>query len=92
MSKKKTKISDILLKDVALVVKKLTKEDFEKPKQEIIEPVIHCPVCKSTNIEDNSIRQDNGIIGPGYASWKVTDTRCCKDCGVIFKITKNNGL
>jgi len=49
-----------------------------------------CPVCKSENITDNSQRKSNGIYGSGFSSWKVTDTRICNECGVIFKPVKGN--
>lgn len=53
----------------------------ENPKPENL----ICPVCKSTDIEDISTYQSNGILGPGHSSWKTLDVRCCKDCGVVFK-------
>lgn len=56
-------------------------------------PVIcRCPCCKSENVVDSSTWSDNGIIGPGYSSWKTTDARSCKDCGVIFKPVSGNGI
>jgi predicted Zn-ribbon and HTH transcriptional regulator len=54
--------------------------------------IIRCPVCKSENIADISTYQSNGIYGHGSRSWKTSDMRSCKDCGVIFKPVKGNGL
>lgn len=44
-----------------------------------------CPACKSTNTQDASIRENNGIYGPGAASWVVEEKSLCNDCGVYFK-------
>lgn len=44
-----------------------------------------CPACQSGNIRNDSIRKDNGIIGPGYKSWIVEEKYSCNDCGVYFK-------
>lgn len=49
-----------------------------------------CPACRSTNFSDNSTYENNGIIGPGFASWKTADSRACNDCGCIFKPIKGN--
>ena len=58
-----------------------------KPK-----PDIKCPLCKSNNISDNSTYSNNGICGPSYHSYKTSDSRCCNECGIIFKPVKGNGL
>lgn len=44
-----------------------------------------CPVCK-TNEKVSLIenRKDNGIIGPGFASWVVDAYYSCKKCGIRF--------
>ncbi len=47
-----------------------------------------CPVCKSRNTKDASVRQSNGVIGPGHASWIVDEKWLCNDCGVYFKPIK----
>lgn len=44
-----------------------------------------CPHCHSTNIRNDSIRNNNGIIGPGCRSWVVEEKYSCNDCGVYFK-------
>lgn len=44
-----------------------------------------CPNCHSTNIRNDSIRNNNGIIGPGCRSWVVEEKYSCNDCGVYFK-------
>jgi len=49
-----------------------------------------CPVCRFTDTEDVSPRADNGIIGPGHASWKLLDVRVCKFCGALFMPTRYN--
>jgi len=49
-----------------------------------------CPYCKSKNISDNSKYKNNGILGPGRRSWKISDERVCNDCGGIFKPTDTN--
>ena len=53
---------------------------------------IVCPVCKSDKIIDISTYQNNGIYGSGARRWKVSDMRCCENCGVTFKPTIGNGL
>ena len=60
------------------------KEEIGMNSSDKKEQVLCCPVCKSTEIKDMSPRKDNGIIGPGYASWKLVDLRACKKCGVVF--------
>jgi hypothetical protein len=61
-------------------------------KKEEPKLVIKCPVCKSKNISDNSTYENNGVLGPGYHSYKTSDSRSCNKCGVIFKLVKGNGL
>jgi hypothetical protein len=51
-----------------------------------------CPLCLSEDIEDISTYNSNGVYGPGFHSYKVSDFRCCKNCGIIFKPTNNNKL
>ena len=41
---------------------------------------IPCPVCGSTNISQT--RVNNGILGPGYHSWIISE--CCSNCGVML--------
>jgi ribosomal protein L37AE/L43A len=43
-----------------------------------------CPKCSSTDVKDISPRKDNGIIGPGYKSWKIVDMWLCNQCGERF--------
>jgi len=66
-----------------------TKPAKPQPKKE---EELHCPVCGSTDIEDVSTYQGNGIFGPGAASWKTFDVRCCRDCGVLFKPVKKKPI
>lgn len=49
---------------------------------------IVCPCCKSKEIEEGSVNQDNGICGPGFSSWNIFPHLFCLDCGVIFKNLK----
>lgn len=53
---------------------------------------IYCPVCKSSDVADNSTYKSNNVCGPGYHSWKTSDSRVCNVCGVVFKPTKNNQI
>jgi len=46
---------------------------------------IKCPSCKSTNKNHVVKRNDNGIFGPGYASWVVDEYFVCNKCGTMFK-------
>ena len=55
----------------------------EKKEESLI-----CPLCKSINIQDESTYQNNGVMGSGYSSWKTSDLRSCKDCGIVFKPIK----
>ena len=59
---------------------------------ELIKDKYKCPLCLSEDIEDISTYESNGIFGPGYTSWKLSDFRCCKNCGIVFKPTKNNKI
>lgn len=57
------------------------------PKEDIF-----CPVCKSKNIDDDSIYRNNGIRGPGFRTWKIKDAWSCNDCGIMFKRVRGDGL
>jgi len=59
----------------------------EKEKIEEKENLI-CPLCQSTDIQDESTYQNNGVCGPGYSSWKTSNLRSCKKCGIVFKPIK----
>jgi predicted RNA-binding Zn-ribbon protein involved in translation (DUF1610 family) len=39
-----------------------------------------CPVCGSEDVKQN--RENNGILGPGYSSWVVSEI--CNNCGVLL--------
>ena len=54
--------------------------------------ICRCPVCKSENIADNSMRENNGIYGSGFSSWKINETRVCNECGIMFVPVKGNGI
>lgn len=49
---------------------------------------VKCPVCKSTNKKHVVHRENNGVLGSGYASWITDDYFVCQDCGVMFKNIK----
>lgn len=70
------------LKIVIWVIKIISKINMEKDK--ILKP--NCPSCNGTNIIKKEIRDDNGIIGPGYESWVVDSWYSCKDCGTRFDV------
>lgn len=59
---------------------KKKKEDEEKERIN----KIPCPVCKSTNKHHHTKYKNNGIMGPGFASWLVDEYLVCLDCGVNF--------
>ena len=44
-----------------------------------------CPYCKSNNVELEEIREDNGVLGPGYNSWIIYSYYTCKDCKITFR-------
>jgi transposase-like protein len=46
---------------------------------------IKCPSCKSTSKNHVVKRNDNGIFGPGYASWIIDEYFVCNKCGTMFK-------
>jgi uncharacterized Zn finger protein len=48
------------------------------------EKVLYCPVCHTDDIRDISLRQNNGVYGPGFSSWKVIDLMACNQCGTVF--------
>jgi hypothetical protein len=62
--------------------------DYDRRTVEPVKENLICPVCGSIDIEDVSSYASNGIYGPGCASWKTFDCRCCRDCGVLFKPVK----
>lgn len=43
-----------------------------------------CPVCKSTNKKHIVKSANNGVIGPGYCSYRTADYYVCNGCGVHF--------
>lgn len=63
---------------------------FNTDEEPTATEVYVCPVCKFDITEDVSPRANNGIIGSGYASWKLLDVRACKHCGALFMPTEYN--
>ena len=57
-------------------------EQRREPGQ--LETIVNCPICGETELEDISPRESNGIIGSGFASWKIVDLRCCPNCRIII--------
>lgn len=55
-----------------------------------METVKICPSCKGSNVEVKEIRDDNGVLGPGYFSWIVDSYYRCIDCGTRFDDVNNN--
>lgn len=43
-----------------------------------------CPSCGGRHTELREKRESNGIMGPGYASWRTDSWWSCLDCGVRF--------
>lgn len=50
------------------------------------EKEITCPSCKGVNLKKKEIRDDNGVLGPGYSSWVVDSYYSCLDCGTRFDL------
>lgn len=48
-----------------------------------------CPCCKSTDIDLIQQTKNNGVMGPGFSSWVVSENFACNDCGVLFITPKN---
>jgi len=67
------------------VAKRKAEVEAEKKAEEDRIKAIKCPSCKSTSKEHVEHRNDNGIIGPGYASWVTNEYYVCKKCGTMFK-------
>jgi hypothetical protein len=44
-----------------------------------------CPVCKSENCKDVSVRKHNGVLGLGASCVVSKIEWVCNDCGVYFK-------
>lgn len=65
---------------------RLEQEAKKKKEQEETERInkIPCPACKSTNKHHHKKYENNGIIGPGSASWLTEEYLVCLDCGIHF--------
>ena len=59
--------------------------DFNYGKQEEVYVPPPCPLCKSENVIEEATYANNGIIGPGYYSYKTNSKLYCGDCGIYFK-------
>lgn len=49
-----------------------------------VEPGVICPICKTDKLEDISPRQNNGVFGSGFASWKIVELRKCPNCKIVI--------
>ena len=67
------------------VEKRRLEVEAEKKAEEDRIKAIKCPSCGSTSKDHVEHRDDNGIIGPGYASWIANEYFVCKKCGTMFK-------
>jgi protein-arginine kinase activator protein McsA len=72
------------------VEKRRLEVEAEKKAEEDRIKSLKCPSCKSTSKEFVQHRNDNGIIGPGYASWVTNEYYVCKKCGTMFKDLNKN--
>jgi transposase-like protein len=70
---------------------RLEQEAKLKKEQEENERInkIKCPICKSTNKHHHKKYQNNGIMGPGAASWITEEYLVCLNCGIHFSDLKN---
>jgi len=73
-----------------VVAKRKAEVEAEKKAEEDRIKAIKCPSCKSTSKEHAQHRNDNGIIGTGYASWITNEYYVCKKCGAMFKDLNKN--
>ena len=46
---------------------------------------LECPICKETELIDISIRDNNGVFGPGYNSWVVKEMYKCPKCKIVLQ-------
>lgn len=65
---------------------RIEREEELKKEQEEKERIdnIKCPACKSTNKRHHKKYENNGILGPGSASWIVEEYLVCLNCGIHF--------
>ena len=49
-----------------------------------------CPTCKSTNLSDKSLRESNGVFGPGHHSAVKLKMTMCNECGNLFRELGND--
>jgi hypothetical protein len=70
--------------------KRIEREAKLKKEQEEKERInkIKCPACKSINKHHHTKYQNNGILGPGAASWITEEYLICLDCGIHFSDLK----
>jgi len=57
-------------------------------RSEDIKDII-CPNCGSDYISKSTLRESNGVFGPGSAGWTVDEFYTCKDCGIRFEKIDN---
>jgi uncharacterized Zn finger protein len=49
---------------------------------------LKCPACGSEDVKDVSIRDNNGVLGPGYFSWVIAELYSCNKCQQVFRPNK----
>jgi C4-type Zn-finger protein len=49
---------------------------------------IECPLCKSKDKTHYCRRDNNGVLGPGFASWILEEYFICKECGIHYSDIK----
>lgn len=72
------------------VAKRKAEVEAEEKKEKDRIKALKCPSCGSTSKDHVEHRDDNGIIGPGYASWVTNEYYVCKKCGTMFKDLEKN--
>ena len=54
-------------------------------KKKTVKELLTCPVCKSINIEDDSIWERVDENERRRGRFLLKELHVCKDCGIIFK-------
>ena len=72
--------AELFLKNLGLLNDSVPFKLSDTIKEEPPKKIIPCPVCGSEQIKQNT--NNNGIMGPGYHSWVVSES--CENCGVLL--------
>jgi hypothetical protein len=63
--------------------------DFNEPLHAEPEKITNpCPCGKTTDTCDVSLKENNGVFGPGYAQWTTFEMWMCNTCGILFRPIK----